>query len=520
MKLINHLTEKLEKARWKHIGFIKKVALSVAIVLVATTVNCQKSKDNDLIKNLLIGRLFMQPKPVVEPVLEPEPEPDTCKEEITKCYTQREMDMRDPLETVSEDRSLTTDPFDGTQYVELTKKIRETNNSNAIIAATMGEQSFPLGCPLSVDSIENGSYSKVSNLPISSATISLSLDGSISTVSPCAISSQRSGIYKLIANKQIPYPVNMFTEVSIIRNQAQLTSKLAASISMQFGGFGSGISYGNSSSSSSQSKVLLVRVMHSIFSIDVDMKRPEEVFSASKNQILSTLSNMQKPMVIPSTIVYGRMLYMLIETQNADSTFAEGVNGRVRAEVFGGSVSSDASNSVNNVLSNQNTRIRIFSLGGSTALTPEIEDISGGPEAVNSFINRVKTFVSNAGSINLQTATPLSYVLRYPDLKIATTPFTGEYSITERFPVNTPMLSSFKEIRGDAKKADFGQIKLELQTGFTSEQMMNNPLKVRVFDSNNVELPPLQYNKSEFVSNKIGSKIEKLIERQIGRAHV
>jgi hypothetical protein len=182
----------------------------------------------------------------------------------------------------------------------------------------------------------------------------------------------------------------------------------------------------------------MVKLVQSYFTMAFEIPTSvEEFFSSSVTPAdLDPFIGPGNPPAFISSVTYGRIFYLLIESTATSTEIEASVDASFNAAVSGGSISVGAE-----YLSElENVKISAFALGG---------DSENAINAITDNFDSLKSFLATGGNIN--TGVPLSYVVRSVANrdKIVSVAVATEYDVTECVPVGESFENPIFWYKGD-----------------------------------------------------------------------
>jgi hypothetical protein len=250
---------------------------------------------------------------------------------------------------------------------------------------------------------------------------------------PNSIASVRQSVNRLLqgASNATPAQISSNMESIYSLEQAAMKSHISAS------GWGSNLKASFDFSNTSIKSRLLVKFIQKYYTINADLP-PNGVCDFF--EVLPNLSQIDVPPVYTSSVTYGRIAYLFIESTSFEHELKWAVEATVKA--YGVTVNGGVSQEQKNVINN--AKINAFVLGGNGR---------AGAEAVTGF-EGFKNYISQGGNFSKDSpGAPISYVLSYLDNnKVANVKLSSTYVVrncTEKSaeemiftPVNTAVYSA------------------------------------------------------------------------------
>jgi len=230
-------------------------------------------------------------------------------------------------------------------------------------------------------------------------------------------SSIQNAMNNIIANSGEEVPANFQLEIQEVQSESQLALEMGLNVST----FTTKVKSNMSFSTDRSYNRFLVKLTQSYYTMSFDLPTSlSQLFDESVTpEQLATYVQPDNPATFISSVTYGRIFYMLVESTSSSQEMEAKLNvsyGSFNNKVSG-NVDVDSFQEMNNV------KIKVIAYGGDSAgaisLAGErtIEDIAGRLEE----------------STNIRTGLPLSYVVRSverPD-KIVGTSIATEYDVVE-----------------------------------------------------------------------------------------
>jgi thiol-activated cytolysin len=251
-------------------------------------------------------------------------------------------------------------------------------------------------------------------------TISYNLtNGNLSstfTVDRVSKSSIQDAMNNIIANSGEEVPAKFQLEVQEVQSESQLAVELGLNIST----FTTKVKSNMSFSTDREYNRFLVKLSQEYYTMSFDLPTSvSQLFDESVTpEQLATYVQPDNPATFISSVTYGRIFYMLVESTSSSQEMEAKLNvsyGSFSNEVSG-SVDVDSFQEMNNV------KIKVIAYGGDSAGSISL----AGERTIEAIAGRLEE------STNIRTGLPLSYVVRSverPD-KIVGTKIATEYDVT------------------------------------------------------------------------------------------
>ncbi len=288
--------------------------------------------------------------------------------------------------------------------------------------------------------LQGSTLSNVTPAPIvvrrAGGTISYNLNnGNLSssfTVEEVKKSSIQDGMNTIISNAGDVVPANF--QLDII--QVESESQMALEMGIDFESFKSKVSADMSFSSDKEYNRMLVKLNQSYYTMSFDLPTSlDQVFhpSVTPDQ-LATYVQEDNPATFISSVTYGRIFYMLVESTSSRKDMSAKLDASYKA--FKNKVEGELD--AESMQSLQNLKIKVIAYGGDTEGTFQL----AGETSINAIANKL------AESTEIKAGLPLSYVVRSverPD-QIVGTKLATEYDLVECELKGTLPPSAFLEL--------------------------------------------------------------------------
>ncbi|MCC1483641.1 thiol-activated cytolysin family protein [Winogradskyella immobilis] len=315
---------------------------------------------------------------------------------------------------------------------------REDENDNTIterficttqtVSVTAGNGTFPLFNPNAEivypgNLLQGATLNDATPRPIpvrrAGGTISYNInDGNPNSsfrVDEVSRSSIQNGINSIIANATGATPANFQLDIIQIESEQQLALEMGIDINTYTTQVAADLSLNQESSFNST----LVRLTQQYYTMSFDLPTSlDEIFDESVTpEQLSTFVQNDNPAAFISSVTYGRIFYMLIESTSSREEMSAQLN--LAYESFGNSVEGEIA--VDQTEALDNLSIKVIAYGG---------DSRGAFELAGE--TNIQTIANNlAESVDIRQGLPLSYVVRSverPDIIVGTN-ISTEYDI-------------------------------------------------------------------------------------------
>jgi thiol-activated cytolysin len=236
------------------------------------------------------------------------------------------------------------------------------------------------------------------------------------TVDRVSKSSIQNAMNNIIANAGEVVPANFRLEIQEVQSENQLALELGLNVST----FATKVKSNMSFSTERQYNRFLVKLTQSYYTMSFDLPtRLDQLFDPSVTpEELARYVQADNPATFISSVTYGRIFYMLVESTSSSREMATKLDasyGAFRNKVEG-SVDVDSFQSMKNV------KMKVIAYGGDAAGTFEL----AGESTIQNIANKL------AESTDIRAGLPLSYVVRSverPD-QIVGTKLATEYDVT------------------------------------------------------------------------------------------
>lgn len=262
-----------------------------------------------------------------------------------------------------------------------------------------------------------------SPIPVQRAggTISYNLNNgnlvSTFTVEEVRKSTIQDAMNNIIANAGDVVPANFQLDIEEVHSESQLALEMGIDVET----FSSKVSGDMSFSSENEYNRFLVKLNQSYYTMSFDLPSgPEDLFGESVTpEDLDPYVQDDNPATFISSVTYGRIFYMLIESTSSSREMRSKLSASYGAfnNSVEGEVEVDAFNSLENV------KIKVIAYGGDAKGTFQLT----GETSINAIANQL------AESTDIRSGLPLSYVVRSverPDIVVGTKLAT-EYDVVE-----------------------------------------------------------------------------------------
>ena len=303
------------------------------------------------------------------------------------------------------------------------------------------------------------------------------------TVESMTESGVRQAMNEIIANNNgigaARFDFNQFQ----VHSREQLAASLGVNVSTLSSSFNAKLSF----STDQEYNRWLVQLNQSYYTIVYDKPATySEVFAPEVTpEMLDRYVGPGNPAVYVSSVTYGRIFYLLVETTASRQELAASVEASFSAAVAGGGIEGD----VEYVSELENSHIKVFALGGDEELA--LATFSGDFEAV-------RDFLTQGGDI--ATGRPLSYTLRaLKDNSAVKVKVASDYDIVDCQPVaeslERPIVWYNAEFGLDAN-GPYGMVS-RWKDSFSKPEMDAVP---RVLDYGGLRIPNGVNNRKAYVS--------------------
>jgi thiol-activated cytolysin len=272
--------------------------------------------------------------------------------------------------------------------------------------------------------LQGKSLSNATSSPIvverAGGTISYDLNnGNLSstfTVDRVSKSSIQNAMNNIIANAGDVVPANFRLEIQEVQSENQLALELGLNMNTYSTKVKSSMSF----SSERSYNRFLVKLTQSYYTMSFDLPtRLDQLFDPSVTpEELTKYVQADNPATFISSVTYGRIFYMLVESTSSTKEMAAKLDASYGA--FRNSV--DGSVDVSSFQEMNNVKIKVIAYGGDAAGTFEL----AGEATITNIANKL------AESTDIRAGLPLSYVVRSverPD-QIVGTKIATEYDVT------------------------------------------------------------------------------------------
>jgi len=230
------------------------------------------------------------------------------------------------------------------------------------------------------------------------------------------------GINNIIANATGTLPANFNIQVESIQSEEQFALALGVDVSTAFTELNSKLKYESSSEKSS----FLVSLNQSYYTMSFDLPTSlDQLFAPSVTpDQLEPYVGPGNPATYISSVTYGRIFYMLIESTSSESDLQLAVDG-----AFSGvTVDIEGSVDMSHFSSVENVTYSMFAYGGDAATSFNLF----GQTDINQLKEDLKA------STSLGSGKPLSYVVRnVADNQIVSTQLATQYDVVECEQIST-----------------------------------------------------------------------------------
>lgn len=237
------------------------------------------------------------------------------------------------------------------------------------------------------------------------------------TVEEVRKSSIQDAMNSIIANSGEVVPANFQLDIVQIESESQMALEMGIDVET----FTTKVSSDMSFSQDLSYNRTLVKLQQSYYTMSFDLPTsPEEIFDASVTpQDLATFVQADNPATFISSVTYGRIFYMLIESTSSRTEMEANIDF-----AYDGLVASVEGELETNFLDSlDNLRIKVIAYGGDAAGTFQL----AGESSISEIANKI------AESTDVRAGLPLSYVVRSvkrPDL-IVGTELATEYDVVD-----------------------------------------------------------------------------------------
>ncbi|TPN82835.1 thiol-activated cytolysin family protein [Aquimarina algicola] len=231
-------------------------------------------------------------------------------------------------------------------------------------------------------------------------TISISLNGGVTTpsvtVDEVKTSTIQDAINQIINSSSGAVPANFNLSIEQMESEEQL----ALEMGLSFKAWKSKVESDFSFSTEKQFNRTLVKLTQTFYTMNFDTPtRPEDIFAGDVTQEEYTPHiNQNNPATYISSVAYGRIFYMLIESTSS----RQEMQAQLNLSYSGFGTSAEASLDIETFKSLKDLKIKVIAYGGDSdgAIT------LAGESTVEEIADKL------AKSTNIQTALPLSYKVR------------------------------------------------------------------------------------------------------------
>lgn len=236
------------------------------------------------------------------------------------------------------------------------------------------------------------------------------------TVDRVSKSSIQNAMNNIIANSGDVVPANFQLEIQEVQSENQLALELGLNVNT----FTTKVKSNMSFSTDRSYNRFLVKLTQSYYTMSFDLPtRLDQLFDSSVTpDELSRYVQADNPATFISSVTYGRIFYMLVESTSSTREMAAKLDASYGA--FRNSV--DGSVDVSSFQEMNNVKIKVIAYGGDAAGTFEL----AGEATIQNIANKL------AESTDIRAGLPLSYVVRSverPD-QIVGTKIATEYDVT------------------------------------------------------------------------------------------
>lgn len=237
------------------------------------------------------------------------------------------------------------------------------------------------------------------------------------TVDRVSKSSIQDAMNNIIANAGDVVPANFQLDIEEVQSENQLALELGLNVST----FTTKVRSSMSFSTDRSYNRFLVKLTQSYYTMSFDLPTSlAQLFDESVTpEQLATYVQPDNPATFISSVTYGRIFYMLVESTSSSQEMSAKLDASYGA--FRNSV--EGSVDVNSFQEMNNVKIKVIAYGGDAAGTFEL----AGEATIQNIANKL------AESTDIRAGLPLSYVVRSverPD-KIVGTTLTTEYDVVE-----------------------------------------------------------------------------------------
>ncbi|PKV52268.1 thiol-activated cytolysin [Aquimarina sp. MAR_2010_214] len=227
----------------------------------------------------------------------------------------------------------------------------------------------------------------------------------------------QEGMNTIISNAGEVVPANFQLDIIQVESQSQMALEMGLTVE----GYGARAEANMSFSSEKQYNRTLVKMSQSYYTMSFDLPTsPAEIFDGSVTpDQLRTYVQEDNPATFISSVTYGRIFYMLVESTSSRQEMEASLN--LAYDGFG--VNAGGNLNVNAFSALKNLKIKVIAYGGDAAGTFELT----GETSIGAIANKL------AESTDIRAGLPLSYVVRSaerPD-QIVGTKLATEYDVVE-----------------------------------------------------------------------------------------
>lgn len=330
---------------------------------------------------------------------------------FTSCSKDETSNLLNEMKPVTfapvEDQVLSSEPTGNVvgnqkEYREVIKK-QITLNPVELVDGSLSEVIYP-GCVLRGDAFMEGEYSPVPIKDPKTITLSASLRGKNLQVSKQVLptlSNVRQGINDLIYPSvddinydKAPAYITYLSNNVTTKESFNKTFNIHTKVNVLGGIVKAHFNYEARNYSSSGKHYVLVKVRQQFFNISMDAKQPDE---------WGTFDNLgEYEPVYVSSVDYGRVLHLLIETKESADSISKMIKGGIDASFakFGGSVDTEYKKQWNRYFKSE--KIQVMVAGGPLEYARKIHDY-------DSFMDFID--VPNARSL-INASVPIGYRVR------------------------------------------------------------------------------------------------------------
>lgn len=384
-----------------------KNLIYLAVLLIFSCVSCSKDESNIGDEEEVIAQTF-------EEII-------ASGNDIPTFPQSRTTDVIAESEPFNEDYSKTENGETTTERFLCTSKTLSVLDGNGQFPLfdTASDVVYP-GSLLQGKTISNATPSPIL-VPRAGGTVSYNLNNgnlnSSFTVDEVKKSTIQNGMNTIIANAGEVVPANFQLEIEQIESESQLALELGIDVQT----YTTQVSADMSFSSEQEFNRTLVKLTQSYYTMSFDLPTSlDQIFGSNVTpQQLSTYVQPDNPATFISSVTYGRIFYMLIESTSSRQEMSAKLNLAYGA--FNNSAEGNLS--VNAMQELNNLKIKVIAYGGDSKGTFQL----AGETNIQAIANKL------AESTDIRAGLPLSYVIRSverPD-KIVGTELATEYDIIE-----------------------------------------------------------------------------------------